>query len=126
MSIVLVLNGSFFGHNLALLPCLVRSLLAFGLTLALLALPCPKLPLLRTHSRSFGLALSEVAPPSDSISLFWPCLVRSCPSFRLNLALLALPCPRFACLRTHSRSFGLALSEVEPIFKLPLFMVSSP
>jgi len=101
-----VLIWYFFGHHRTFLVC-----------------PCPMLAQLRTLPCYFGSSLSDVGSTSDTTSLFWLCLVRCWLNFGHYLALLALPCPMLARLQTRSCLFSFPLSNVEPIFKLPLFMV---
>ena len=60
----------------------------------------------------FGGAKTEVVSASDSGLLVGRFLVRSLLDFRHNLACSAIPCPKFARLRTQSRLFGDSLSEV--------------
>jgi len=90
----------------------VRSLLDFGHTLACLAIPCPKSARLRTLSHLFYESLSEVGSTSDTISLVLRIHVRSLLDFGHNLTCSAVPCPKFARLRTLSHLFYESLSEV--------------
>ena len=106
---VFVLIWYFFGHHRTFLVC-----------------PCPMLARLRTQPRSFGFSLSEVSSTSDTTSLFWLFLVRCWLDFGHNLALLALPCPMLAQLRTQILSVHFKLINL-PIctFMVPDGITSS-
>jgi len=93
------------------LPWPVRMRPGFRLDLAFSSLSCPNETRIQTESRFFLLDLSKWCLDSDWISLFFPCLVRMRPGFRLDLAFFALPCPNEAWIQTGSCFFGLALSE---------------
>ena len=91
---------------------LVRSLLGFGHNLTCSTNPSPKLARLRTLSHLFYESMSEVCTTSDTISLVLRTQVRSWLGFRHNLACSAIPCPKFARLRTLSHLFYESLSKV--------------
>jgi hypothetical protein len=82
-------------------PCSVRISLSFGLDLALSAVSCPNMPLIRTLFRFFLRVLSEYATHSDSIWLYLPCPVRICLSFGLNSAFSSVFCPNKPLIRTQ-------------------------
>jgi len=79
----------------------VRSSLIFRYDLGFLALRCPKFAHLRTGPRFFGSPLSEVRSSSDTTWFFWHSVVRSSLFFGHDLGFNALPCPKFARLRTR-------------------------
>ena len=108
---------------------LVRSLLGFGHNLTCSTNPSPKLARLRTLSHLFYESMSEVCTTSDTISLVLRTQVRSWLGFRHNLACSAIPCPKFARLRTLSHLFYESLSEVcwtsDTILPVRRFLVRS-